>query len=97
MFGYHKYSVKIPSCVLSGKRQSSGGGSGMPNYNANTVNKLISSMTDPSQSQLGPGGATGGMYNPDTWNTISFNLFNPQNQLGKRCNLNLCIKVLLFK
>ncbi|XP_060082940.1 uncharacterized protein LOC132562224 [Ylistrum balloti] len=66
------------------KRQSSGGSSSIPNYDPNAVNQLTSSFLDPSKSKLGAGGATGGMYNPDQWNTISFNMFNPQSQLGRR-------------
>ncbi|OWF35745.1 hypothetical protein KP79_PYT10582 [Mizuhopecten yessoensis] len=66
------------------KRQTSGGSATFPKYDPNAVNQLTSSFIDPSKSKLGAGGATGGMYNPDQWNTISFNMFNPQFQLGRR-------------
>ena len=49
-------------------------------YDANTLNKLQTSMTDPTSSQLGTsnGGSSG--FDPDQYNTMKFNLFNPGSQ-----------------
>lgn len=37
-------------------------------------------MLDPSKSQLGSGGGGGAMFNPDQFNTMKFNFFNPKAQ-----------------
>ena len=39
-------------------------------------------MLDPSNSQLGSGGGGSSMFNPDQFNTMKFNFFNPQSQSG---------------
>jgi hypothetical protein len=39
-------------------------------------------MLDPSKSQLGSGGGGSSMFNPDQFNTMKFNFFNPQSQSG---------------
>ena len=46
------------------------------------MNQVQSSMLDPSKSQLGSGGGGGSMFNPDQFNTMKFNFFNPQSQSG---------------
>ena len=46
------------------------------------MNQVQSSMLDPSKSQLGSGGGGSSMFNPDQFNTMKFNFFNPQSQSG---------------
>ncbi|KAL3874088.1 hypothetical protein ACJMK2_037151 [Sinanodonta woodiana] len=54
-----------------------------PNYNGNNVNQIQASLTDPSSSKLGQSGGASSGFDPDKFNSLSFNLFNPQNQIGK--------------
>merc|ERR1711860_343652 len=72
-------AVMLHLAAATGRRDTQ-----IPKYDPNAVNKLTSSFLDPSSSKLGAGGASGGAYNPDQWNTLNFNLFDPKNQLGKR-------------
>ncbi|KAK3604399.1 hypothetical protein CHS0354_015533 [Potamilus streckersoni] len=63
--------------------QSSQKDSQAPNYNGNNVNQIQASLTDPSSSKLGQSGGASSGFDPDKFNSLSFNLFNPQNQMGK--------------
>ena len=70
-----------------GSGGSSGGSSGSsPKFDPNSVNKIQSNMLDPSTSKLGASGGAAGGFDPDQFNTMSFNFFNPQAQVGKRGN-----------
>ncbi|KAK3604401.1 hypothetical protein CHS0354_015535 [Potamilus streckersoni] len=68
------------------RAQSGGGGGGgggsAPQFDGTKVNQLQTNMLDPSQSKLGASGGGAGGFNPDQFNSVPFNFFNPQNQLG---------------
>ena len=63
---------------------SSGSSGSSPKFDPNSVNKIQSNMLDPSTSKLGASGGAAGGFDPDQFNTMSFNFFNPQAQVGKR-------------
>ncbi|XP_053389211.1 uncharacterized transmembrane protein DDB_G0289901-like, partial [Mercenaria mercenaria] len=70
------------------KRQSQTGDSGgqAPSFDPNSVNQLTANMLDPTKQQLGAnngaGSVNGASFDPDQFNTMQFNFFNPQAQSG---------------
>lgn len=84
-FNTMKFNFFNPKAQTSGGGGSSGGNSGgqPPKFDANKVNQLQTNMLDPSSSKLGTSGGGGAGFDPDQFNSMSFNFFNPQNQLGK--------------
>ncbi|KAH3857261.1 hypothetical protein DPMN_099867 [Dreissena polymorpha] len=71
--------------------QSGGGGGGgsssssgsAPKFDANKVNQLQTNFLDPSTSKLGQSGGAAGGFDPDQYNSQTFNFFNPQAQVGR--------------